>query len=211
MADHGLSDTPEHTHQQNEFQRLLRWLGASPDTAGESYLRLREKLILFLDKQGCVIPDELADRTLDRVARRLAEGEIIQAENPHVYCYGVARLVLKEYWRSKDRASVPIDETSLGQYLVNKQLESQERQILELRLSCLKECLERQSEEARLLLQEYYHGDWHAQVRQRKRLSRRLGISAVALRGRVPRLRAALAKCVKACTERKENTGNTLA
>ena len=82
------------------LERLLHWLAPERERAAERYQTLQWRLILFFQQNNCHIPDELADETMDRVARRLAEGENVLADN---YCFGVAKRVLQEYWRKRVR------------------------------------------------------------------------------------------------------------
>jgi hypothetical protein len=64
--------------------------------AGEQYEQLRRKLTLFFEARHCnPRAEELADRTLDMVARRLQEGVEIYAHDASHYCYGVAQNILR--------------------------------------------------------------------------------------------------------------------
>ena len=56
------------------FQRLLARLDADPARAGERYEDLRRTLVRFFEWRGAPFPDDHADETFDRVARRLDEG-----------------------------------------------------------------------------------------------------------------------------------------
>ncbi len=91
------------------FSRLLVWLAPDQERAVEKYLRVREKLSVFFEHRGCPFPEELTDKTLDRVARKLASGEAILVSEPASYCYGVAHNILKEYWREPSRSVVSLD------------------------------------------------------------------------------------------------------
>src|SRR2546430_9912870 len=55
--------------------------------------------------RSCAHPEDLADEVLDRVARRLNEGE--QVERPISYTLGVARRVLIETKRKELAAPLP--------------------------------------------------------------------------------------------------------
>jgi len=76
-----------------ESLRLFQALDPDPERAGEEYLKLHTRLTRYFASRGSAIPDELADRTLDRVARRL-ETEVIQSFPK--YSMGVARRVYAE-------------------------------------------------------------------------------------------------------------------
>src|SRR5262245_65972612 len=79
------------------FDSLLAQLGPDRESAARAYLELRRALFIFFATRGAASPDEMADETINRVARRLSEGERITTENPSNYFYGVARNV----WREK--------------------------------------------------------------------------------------------------------------
>src|SRR5947207_2231102 len=88
---------------QPVFRRLLRWLDQGPGSEGQQYLEMRRRLVAYFDRKNCSAPDDLADETLNRVARRLEEEGHLEAETPARYCYIVARFVFMEYLRDKQR------------------------------------------------------------------------------------------------------------
>ena len=71
---------------------------------------MRQRLVFYFDRKNCSTPDELADETLNRVARRLQEEGTIESETPAKYCYIVARFVFMEYLRQSNRAGIALDE-----------------------------------------------------------------------------------------------------
>src|SRR5262245_30340599 len=58
---------------QGAFRSLLTWLDEGGNSNGENYLETRRRLVSYFDRKNCHPADELADETLNRVARRLAE------------------------------------------------------------------------------------------------------------------------------------------
>jgi hypothetical protein len=54
---------------------------------------MRRRLVQYFDRKNCLRPDELADETLNRVARRLEEKGGITDTPPARYCYILARFV----------------------------------------------------------------------------------------------------------------------
>src|SRR5215207_10640441 len=100
------------TLSASAFDRLLRWLGEDADSDGRRYLEARRRLVAYFDRKNCPAPDELADETLNRVARRLEEEGTIECDTPARYCYIVARFVFLEYARAAPKQSVPFDEIS---------------------------------------------------------------------------------------------------
>ena len=79
------------------FAALLSSLDPDEARAAEKYERLRQKLIIFFSSRRGPEPEESADDTLDRVSRRIDEGEPVR-DVSH-FAYGVARLVLSESLR----------------------------------------------------------------------------------------------------------------
>ena len=85
---------------------LLARLDPDTDRAALDTERLRRTLVRFFDWRGIWPPDECADETLDRLARRL-EGETT-VEDLRSYAYGIARMVLLE--RRRRPTFDPLDE-----------------------------------------------------------------------------------------------------
>ena len=94
---------------RSAFRRFLDWLDLGLDSKGEKYLEIRRRLVQYFDRKNCASPDELADETLNRVARRLAEEGEITGVTPAHYCYLVARFVFLEYQRRPDRGYVSME------------------------------------------------------------------------------------------------------
>src|SRR5689334_12887337 len=89
------------TLTSESFERLLAALDRDRDRAAMAYERLRERTIGLLRWWGAVRPDELADETLDRVARKLMDGAPIVDGSFGAYVRGVARLVFYESGRDR--------------------------------------------------------------------------------------------------------------
>ena len=80
---------------------LLAWLDPDREQAGTRYEHLRRKLTLFFEARRCSPrAEELADRTLDNVARRLQEGVEIYASEASRYCYGVVQNAAGEFTKA---------------------------------------------------------------------------------------------------------------
>lgn len=173
---------------QSAFDRLLAALDADREQAGEKYERIRQKLVKFFECRDAPSPDDEADETFSRVARRLEEGEHI--EHLPAYFYGVARLVLLECDRQQRR------EMTARAAAAEDQLD---RTVEDSRLPCLERCLAALPAASRELLVSYYAADQAGRIRQRQELAHRHGIPMNALRIRVHRLRVALEACVSSC------------
>lgn len=178
---------------RSAFDRLLALLDPDRDVAGRRYETLRTGLVRLFEWRGCGASRELADRTLDRVCRRIEEGAGLSAESVVPYCRGVARNVLKEYFREQQRQQMahqalprpaPVDEPAATDDTAR-------------RLECLHRCLEGLSPEDRELVQEYYRSTKGQKIADRRELTRLLGVSPGALRIRIFRIRQKLEACVE--------------
>ncbi len=114
---------------------LLEWLDEGTSSEGQRYLEIRRRLVSYFDRKNCNEPHDLADETLNRVARRLEEEGAIETETPAKYCYTVARFVFMEYLRAQDK------EEALRRNLVLEARDTHEdqddRKIRERMLDCL--------------------------------------------------------------------------
>ena len=93
------------------FQRLLDWLDEGKNSDGKNYLEMQQRLVSYFDRKNCLLPEELADETLNRVARRLEEEGKIETETPAKFCYITARFVFLESLRGKEKQNIPLDES----------------------------------------------------------------------------------------------------
>ncbi len=145
----------------------------------------------------------MADETLNRVARRLEDGETIYAGQFSSYAYGVARNVLREHARGPEPRSQPLDALLPPSHPHLSPSEEEEkalaRESSERRLECLESCAGALPEDARLLILSYYEGASGERIDRRRQLAERLGVPANSLRIRAHRIRARLEKCVNAC------------
>src|ERR1051326_8598780 len=82
------------TLTRESLEKFLNCLDEDWERAGEKYLTVRLSLIRFFEWRGCVFSEDHADETIDRVARRINQGEEIR--NLRGYIVGVARFLLKE-------------------------------------------------------------------------------------------------------------------
>jgi DNA-directed RNA polymerase specialized sigma24 family protein len=186
---------------QRAFHGLLHWLDGDEDSGGRRYLEMRQRLVLYFDRKNCSSPDELADETLNRVARRLEEEGAITSDAPAHYCYIVARFVLLETLRNQQRR-VPLNEglsvhsTASG---VGMSEAGEERQVKERRWSCLEKCIRILDAADRELIVGYYRGEQRAKINNRRAKAAKLGISMNALSIRACRLRDKLEACVRKC------------
>jgi DNA-directed RNA polymerase specialized sigma24 family protein len=192
------------THKQNRsaelqeqtFRRLLAWLDQGGNTNGQSYLAIRERLLGYFDRKNCLHADELADETLNRVARRLdEEGGNIETEVPAKYCYIVARFVFMEYLRTNEKELAALDDLGRQEHALSPEDRDQEERMLE----CLDRCSAKLEPSQRKLIFGYYSGEQRVKIENRRSLAQTLSISVNALSIRACRIRDRLEKCVKEC------------
>ena len=82
------------------FDRLLQALDSDRDRAALAYEQLRRRIVGLMRWWGALPAEELADQTLDRVARKLEEGAPIQPGSFGAYVRGVARMIFYEWSRA---------------------------------------------------------------------------------------------------------------
>ena len=173
------------------FDNLLRLFDTNRDSADQKYLESRSNLVRFFEWRGCPFPEDHADETFNRVARKIADGEEIQ--KPAGYVMGVARLQVLEIIKSLSR-----QREALGEY---QQSYSEMADVpeSEARIDCLQKCLQQLSPDNRELIMQYYRGDKREKIENRRKLGERLGLAINTLRMRVQRLRERLESCVEEC------------
>jgi DNA-directed RNA polymerase specialized sigma24 family protein len=184
------------------FNQLLEWLDDGIESHGNAYLEIHRRLVSYFDRRNRPSPHELADETLNRIARTLEKDGVIETRPPARYCYVVARFVLLEDIR-RDQRVVRLDEQSrAGAWrtldgVVTEPGDAPAAQ--EQRLECLDSCLQKLTAAQRELVVEYYRGGQGQQIERRRDMAKRLGITMNALGIRVCRIRSALESCVEAC------------
>ena len=189
---------------EGAFHRLLEWLDEGRDSGGERYVEIRDRLVTYFARRNCPAPDDLADETLSRVARRLHEQGTIDDIIPARYCYIVAKFVMFESLRLREReaaASTNFQESRTTDLAISIDDAESDR---ESRLDCLEECLGELTAADRQLVLDYYRTDTTSAKVQRKQLAERLGLTANSLAIRAWRLRHRLESCVRTCGERRQ-------
>jgi hypothetical protein len=152
------------------FEKLLAALDSDRDEAAKHYEKARVKLVRYFERHQITDTDWCIDQTLDRVMRKLDEGEVIV--NVMAYIYSVASYV--------GVTQHPSGEESPQQL-------------------CLDRCLGRLPIETRILIRDYYSEEGGAKIKLRKQMAQRLGIQLNALRLRAHKIRISLETCVKDC------------
>jgi DNA-directed RNA polymerase specialized sigma24 family protein len=177
---------------QDAFDTLLKSFSVDREQAGTQYEIMRRKLLRFFEWRSVSGAEECADETINRVARRIQEGQAV--ENLQSYFYGVARMVFMEAIKLRERAPVALDDASQS---FREQV--QEERSADTRLRCFDDCLENLPPESRQLIMDYYQEERRAKIEFRQDLANRLHIPLNALRIRAHRIRMSLERCITTC------------
>lgn len=183
---------------QQQFDELLAWLDrADRNRAGVKYETIRRSLINIFVWGRCLDPEGMADETFNRVANKVHELRERYEGKPALYCYGVAKNLIKECWRSA-RTHVPLDEANDPAAPPPQEDEDDDSAHAP---ECLQECLDKLNPDDRKLILAYYLKDKQAKIEHRKALALQHGIGTNALRVKVYRIRAILEKCMNQCLD----------
>jgi DNA-directed RNA polymerase specialized sigma24 family protein len=174
-----------HILEQEEFEQLLRWLDPDPERAGSNYEEIRWRLIAILASRGCRSPEELADETIDRVARRVADIQDTYVGEKALYFLGVMNNVHHEYLKRPALLPPPVAADDVD--------------TREKTHACLESCLQKLSPNSRKLIERYYAADKQAKIDLRKLIAMEFGIGINTLRLRALRIREKLQTCIERC------------
>lgn len=170
---------------QEAFSQLLAWLNSNSEQAARKYEEIRRQLIKIFTCRGCTCPEDLADETINRVAKKVGEIAATYVGDCSLFFYGVARNVHLEYVRKK-----PVPEHSPA---------SETSPESDREYECLERCMERLSPANRDLILQYYQEEKQAKIDHRRELARQKGVGPNALRIQIHRIRTGLQQCVIEC------------
>ena len=179
------------------FDALLARLDPDRTRAGAKYETLRLGLIRFFEWRGASAPVEHADETLDRVARKLRQGEEIR--DLHAFVAGVARFVFLEVVKQRNTQQAALRKWP-------GQAEEPPTVPDDRRMGCAQECLRRLPVDHARLLIAYYQEDKAQKIANRRGIADELGVSPNTLRMRMLRIRAQMEECIIECEKRKPGT-----
>jgi hypothetical protein len=190
-------------------RQFLDWLDEGTNSNGQRYVDVRRRLELFFDRKNCVEPGELADETLNRVAKKLeASGELTDV-GPLQYCYINAKYVFLETLSAQKRApfhrplngSNPTNAAGLSGTSSQTDAAPESKAKVAARLN---ECFKSFSSADRDLFVDYYRGKQPEKGARRAALAIKLGLTANALSIRACRIRQKLETCVQARLKKHE-------
>lgn len=173
-----------------EFDRLLAWLGDDREQAAERYEQIRWRLITIFAARRCPEPEDLADETIDRVARRLPDIADDYVGDKTRYFFGVANNVHHEFLK---RPVVPVHREEVSDDQADKEIVDR----------CLEECLSRFSAADRNMLLSYYASEKKAKTALHNQMAQQLGVTINTLRLRVLRMKQKLRPCLERCLQRR--------
>lgn len=175
------------------FRQLLSFFDRDPERAGVRYRDLHARLVKFFQWQGVPEAEEHADEVLDRLLRKISDGETVA--NVNGYAIAIARCVFLE-WRKRIERQAEVlrlvaapdaaEEPPVGD-------DDGERQR-----QWFDECLSTLSATNREIILRYYTGERRTKIEARRELAQSLGIDLNALRVRAHRIRTQLETCVAA-------------
>ncbi len=194
---------------EKAFAKFLVWLDEGMNSDGQRYLEVRRRLELYFDRKNCVAPAELADETLNRVAKKLEENGEITDVAPLQYCYIVAKFVFLR--SAASRQTLPFNRPLTATNGSN--LSGQSATLLEADAAsgqkekiadCLQRCLENLSAGRPGIDRRVLSWQQRSKIERRAALAARLGLTANALSIRAYRVRQRLEVCLQTCLKKNE-------
>jgi len=175
------------------LNELLSWLDSDREQAGRKYETIRAGLVKMLSYWAGSAAEELADKTINRVAIKVPEIRDTYKGDPARFFYGVAKHVFLEHQRIARREE-PFDE-GIHNPACDEPTEDHAGE-------CMESCMKKLTSVDRELVRRYFEGPTSE---QRERLAKSLGTTKNALAVRVYRIREPLKKCFSKCM-RERNT-----
>ena len=175
--------------EKEDFARFLKALSPDEEEGGRRYISIHERLVRFFSVKELSDPGKAADEVIRRAGRKIRDG----ADVPNVekFCFGIARNVVWEEWRRKQRERERYVRFIDG--LAHDSAEEVER--IE---HVFKPCFERLEDEERELLEAYCRiPEGMSKAEYRLQLAEKMGKTLRSIRTRVSRLRDKLAACVE--------------
>lgn len=172
------------------FGKFLYWLSPDPGQGAKKYLEIRNKLVRWFICQGCIHSEDLADDVLDRAAM-IVDREPGKYSEPMALCCGVAKNVLREYYKRMKEDPLDKDMIDPSPDPIPKEQED----------VCLSACLEKLPENERDLYVEYHRCRGQEKIRIRQRMAQEYG-GANSLRIKAHRIGKKLNCCISGCMQR---------
>lgn len=180
------------------FAQLLAWLDPDPQRAGGKYEQIRRGLIKIFLLRGCVVPEELADETINRVAAKLPEIAAGYVGEPAPYFYSVADKIYLEYMRTESSRLRPLPADVAAKRDAGRETE--------LKYQCLEECMRKLPAQSRELIRAYYYDQpsGKAKADKKQEMADTMRIARNALWLKAYRIREGLKRCMTTCLQSGE-------
>src|SRR5512140_1457556 len=149
-----------------DFDRFLARVDPDRAKAEDRYERIRHRLVTLFSARAVSFPEDQADVALDRICRRVAEGERID-ELP-AYVLWVARLVELESWRWSRK------QVRLSRLM---RVAPVDAELPDGPLQCVERCLGSLLPDERELLLRYYGETGCPGIENRRRMAEALRVS----------------------------------
>jgi hypothetical protein len=179
--------------RENTLRRLLDLLDPDPASAALEYKRLHERVSRYFEWNSVEDPTALADEAMDRLADRASRSAVegsARIQNASAFLLGVARLLLQEDLRRRQKRAVAVREWSAREHTAGPQAEIMDR--------ALAHCLAGMPVDRRALLEQYYAQSGSEKIQRRQKLAQNLGLTLNALRNRALRARQELEDKIRA-------------
>jgi DNA-directed RNA polymerase specialized sigma24 family protein len=183
--------TPSPTSEA--FEKLLSKLNPDRERAGEEYELLRLKLLEYFRSRACQCAEELADETLNRLAKKNMEGEEIR--DVLRYTHGLAHWVWMEFLRKPGARPVSFEDLPVAPFVLPTSILQKERE------ACFHYCLRALPARDRELVVEYWDHRKQTNREARRELAERMQITMIAMRIRISRIKDKLEACFYNCLE----------
>ena len=171
-----------------DFERFLAWLSPDRERAARRYTELHVRLTRIFVHHGYDEPHHLADAALDRAIGKARVVAVGYEGDPAAYVLGIARRILLEHTRSRQRRSRRAMELARA-FPFSGILPDTELERLH---ASLEHCLAELSVAERSLILAYYGDQGSLRRLQRQVLADRARLSGAALRKRTQRIRERL-------------------
>jgi hypothetical protein len=174
---------------RENFEKLLHWLNADLDKAGDAYEKIRLRIIrIFACHEGCDAED-LADKTINVVTSKIDWLVEHYVGDPALYFYGVAHRISREPRKYRPPAPPPPPDPKPDE--------------VEQVCSYLDDCLDELASSDRDLILRYHEGEKRAKIVNRQNLAAVRNISLNALRIKAHHIHSRLRHCIEV---RRRNT-----
>jgi hypothetical protein len=169
---------------REKFQKLLLWLDADPERAGEKYEKIRLRIIRIFACQECCDAEDLADETINVVTSKIDWLIEHFVGDPALYFYGVAKNIYREQRKYKRPSPPPPPDPKPDE--------------VDQVCSYLDECLAELTSADRDLILQYHEGEKGEKILNRKNLAAIRKISLNALRIKAYHIHSRLKVCIEA-------------